>query len=178
MRDLSLHILDVAENSINAGAKNITVLLEENTAKDLLVLEITDDGKGMTKELTSKADEPFTTSRKTRRVGLGLPLLKAAAKIAGGDFKIESAEGKGTKITATFQLSNVDRKPIGNIKETIITLIIGNPEVDFKFIHKIDKQEFIIDTHELRNMSGYINTFMLTSHLKKELNEKFNFINS
>lgn len=178
MRDLSLHILDVAENSIAAGAKNVMVLIEENTPENILILEITDDGKGMTKELTAKADDPFTTGRKTRRVGLGLPLLKAAAKLAGGDFNIISAEGKGTKIRATFQLSNVDRKPIGNIKETIITLIIGNPEVDFKFIHKTDKQEFIIDTQELRNITGFVNTLMLTSYLKKELNGKFNFINS
>jgi anti-sigma regulatory factor (Ser/Thr protein kinase) len=173
MRDLSLHILDVAENSIEAGAKNISVLLEENTEKDLLILEITDDGKGMSEELIAKADDPFTTSRKTRRVGLGLPLLKAAARLAGGEFKIVSTVGKGTIIRATFQLSNVDRKPIGNIKDTIITLIIGNPDINFIFVYKVEGNDFTIDTREMRHVTGFKDTLKITSLLKKELKENF-----
>jgi len=155
MQDLSLHILDIAENSINADAKNIVIRIAEDSKRDVLIIEIIDDGKGMNPEYKEKVTDPFVTTRTTRRVGLGLPLLKAAAETANGKLTIESAPGTGTIVTATFQLSHIDRKPIGNMAETIITLAAGNPEVNLRYVRKRDSKEFIFDTkHFMKNLNG------------------------
>lgn len=157
MRDLSLHILDIAENSINADARNIEIMITEDAGKDLLTVKIIDDGKGMASEMKDTVTNPFVTTRTTRKVGLGLPLLKAAAEMANGKLTIESDIDKGTKVTATFQLSHVDRKPLGNMSETILTLVAGNPEVNIRFKHRKDKSEFTLDTAKFRkriNSSG------------------------
>ena len=146
MRDISLHILDIAENSINAGAKNISIKIMEEIKKNLLTVEITDDGKGMNKEFAENAVSPFVTTRTTRKIGLGLPLLKAAAEIANGKFAIKSATGKGTKITAVFQLNHVDRKPVGSMAKTILSLAANNPETNIKYIRKQNGKKFMFDS--------------------------------
>jgi signal transduction histidine kinase len=150
MQDLSLHILDVVENSIAAGAKNVAIRLVEDTEADLLTLEIEDDGAGMEKGMAAQAADPFVTSRTERDVGLGLALLSQAAEMANGKLEIESEPGKGTLVRATFQYSHMDRKPIGNLGETLTTLICGHPEIDFAFYHKGPWGEGHLSTREIK----------------------------
>ncbi len=138
MRELSLHLLDIVENSISAKAKNINISVEEDLINDRLRMTIADDGKGMNKEMVSKVIDPFVTSRTTRKVGLGIPLLKEAAEACNGSLTIESQVGKGTELQVDFQHSNIDRMPLGNLTDTIINLVIANPSVNimFKYICK------------------------------------------
>lgn len=134
MEDLSLHILDIIENSLRAGAKNVEIKLCEDKEKDLLTLKIKDDGKGMDREMQMRCLDPFFTTKEKKRIGLGIPLLYQSAKEGGGDIKIDSKNGKGTKIVVTFKLSNIDTKPLGDIDETIRVLKATHPEI--KFIYK------------------------------------------
>jgi len=126
MRELALHILDIAENSISAGASKIKILVYENTAEDLLTITIEDNGKGMDAEMVEKIIDPFTTSRTTRQVGLGIPFFKAAAESCNGAFTIKSQLGIGTKIEASFQHSHIDRMPLGDLSSTLHTLLSGH----------------------------------------------------
>ena len=151
MEDLSLHILDVAENSIKALAHKIEIRIQNHTARDLLILEIIDDGKGMDAETVEKSLDPFFSTKTTRRYGLGLPLLAESARTANGDFSIESRPGKGTRIKATFQASHIDMKPLGDMTQTLVTLIMGHPEVDILFSHHIDQAQYILDTEEIKS---------------------------
>ena len=125
MEDLSLHILDIAENAIAARAKRIEISVVEEPREDRLTIEIQDDGIGMDEEVSQKAVDPFFTTRSSRRVGLGLSLMAQAAQEAGGSLRIESELGKGTKVTATFQYHHIDRKPLGSMVETMMTLLFG-----------------------------------------------------
>lgn len=178
MRDLSLHILDIAENSISAEASLVEIRLEENRRENLLVLEITDNGKGMDEEMRSRALSPFATSRKTRDVGLGLPLLAAAADQAGGRLTLESEPGKGTKVRATFELNHIDLKPLGDIAETILTLIIANPGIEFVYRHRIDGAEYVLDTREVKaRLDGVpIHSPEITKFLRNHINKGLNKI--
>ena len=133
MEDVSLHILDIAENALRAGAKHITIRLAQGKQADRLVLEVSDDGEGMSDETSSRSLDPFFTTKRGKRVGLGLPLLAQAAEEAGGKLEVQSAPGKGTKVIATFGLSHIDRKPLGNIEETLQCLKATHPEVCFSF---------------------------------------------
>ncbi len=151
-----MHILDIAENSISAGARNIEISIEENAGRDLLVLEIADDGAGIDAGTVSRVTDPFYTTRTTRRVGLGLPLLDAAAKAANGSFDVSSTPGKGTKVTATFQLSHIDRKPLGQIPDTITTLIAGRPDIDISYRHERDGWSVSFCTRDFRRQLGDI----------------------
>lgn len=146
MEDLSLHILDIVENSIRALAKTVKIRIEENIEKDRLTVEIEDNGQGMDEETVKKTLDPFFTTKATRRVGLGLPLLQQAARETGGKLEISSEVGKKTKIKATFQYSHPDRKPLGNIKETLLALAVGYPEVDFVYEHKKGETIYRWDT--------------------------------
>lgn len=140
MQDLSLHILDIVENSIAASASRIKILIAEDTAEDTLLLEITDNGQGMDAETREKALDPFYTSRSTRSVGLGLPLLAQAARESGGGLEVTSAPGRGTTVKATFRMSHPDCKPLGDIAETLRTIVGGRPELDLKFEYTRDSQ--------------------------------------
>jgi hypothetical protein len=173
MQDLSLHILDIAENSIEAKARRIEIRLEENRGQDLLVLEILDNGRGMDEEMRQQALDPFVTTRKTRRVGLGLPLLAEAARAANGRLDLQSEEGKGTRVRATFQPSHVDMKPLGDMAQTIIMLIMGHPEIDILYTHKIDQAEYRLDTREIKaQLDGIsIQAPAVITILKKDINE-------
>ncbi len=152
MQDLSLHILDIVENSIDAGAKEIEIIIKENIKQNLLVLKIKDNGKGMDKNTVAKALDPFYTTKKTRRVGLGLSMLAQAAKEAEGSFNIKSKKGKGTTVTAKFVHDHIDRKPIGNMAETIIALIAGKgTKVDFIYEHHKNNKNFAFDTRIIKN---------------------------
>lgn len=136
MEDLSLHILDIVENSINADAKNIHIKVEEDEERDLLIMEINDDGKGMSQEMLKKVLDPFFTTRTTRKVGLGLSLLAQAARASGGDIEIKSEEGYGTRVKATFGYTHIDRQPLGEIEETLKILVLSHPEINFVYEHK------------------------------------------
>jgi anti-sigma regulatory factor (Ser/Thr protein kinase) len=173
MEDLSLHILDIAENSINAGAKNIEINIIEDTKNNLLTLEIIDNGKGMDPETKNKVTDPFYTSRTTRKVGLGLPMLKDSAEAANGKIEIDSRPGSGTKVTANFQLSHIDRKPIGNIAETLVALIAGNPNTEISYIEKSDSNKFIFDSNEIKNRikDGQINSPEVLIFIRNYIND-------
>jgi len=149
MQDLSLHILDIVENSIRASARRVEIKIEENPEKDMLVLEIKDDGKGMDEQALQQATDPFYTTKTTRRVGLGLSLLAQAARQSEGDIQISSALNQGTTIKADFRLSHPDRKPMGDMDETIRTLVISHPEIDFLYEHKNGDEFYCFDTREV-----------------------------
>jgi len=149
MEDLSLHILDVVENSIAANASKIVIKIIEEKSKDSLVIEIKDNGRGMNRETINKVLDPFYTTRTTRRVGMGLSLLAQAARESNGNFEINSKVGEGTEVKATFQYSHIDRKPIGNMNDTIVTLIISHPEINFIYEYQNEKENYILDSKEI-----------------------------
>ncbi len=138
MEDFSLHLLDVAENCLAAGADHIEIRIVEETGKDLMTIEIKDDGCGMDQQALKEALDPFYTTKPNKRVGLGLPLLAQAAREAAGGIDIQTAPGQGTLIRATFQLSHPDIKPLGDILETMATLAFGHPDVQFVYEHQRD----------------------------------------
>ncbi len=150
MEDLSLHILDIVENSVAASANKIEIRISEDKKKDLLSVEVTDNGIGMDKETQKKSIDPFYTTKTVRRFGFGLSLLREAAKAANGHFSIQSEKGEGTRIKADFQYSHIDRKPLGDIVQTIITIVIGNPEIDLIYMHKKNSQKYSLDTRKIK----------------------------
>ena len=133
MRELSLNVMDIAQNSISAGASLITIQVVEDVPGDLLSISVTDNGCGMTKEQVEHVIDPFYTTRTTRSVGLGVPLFKMEAEMTGGSFVIDSEKGKGTTLTASFKPSSVDMIPLGDISGTVQLLISCNPDRDFLF---------------------------------------------
>jgi anti-sigma regulatory factor (Ser/Thr protein kinase) len=143
MEDLSLHVLDIVENSIEAKARKVAVRVEERRSKDKRVLEVADDGRGMGPRLLARALDPFVTTKKIRRVGLGLPLLAQAAEAAGGRISLRSAPGRGTKVRATFKLSHIDLQPLGDMAETLSALVAGHPEVEFRYTHITDAGRYV-----------------------------------
>jgi len=151
MLELSLHILDISENAVRAQAETVNITLIEEPQADRLTLEIRDDGKGMTADELLRVLDPFYTTKKVRRVGLGLPMLAQAAENAGGYFKIESTPSEGTAVLAAFQLSHVDRQPLGDLQGTIVTLIMGNPDIHFIYRHRHEQKEYVLDTNEIKN---------------------------
>lgn len=144
MQDLSLHILDIAENSITAGADRIKIKIVEDLNANLFVLEISDNGRGMDKEMLEHACDPFYTTRTTRKVGLGIPLLAQSAKECNGNLSIKT--DNGITITATFQHDHIDRKPLGDLGETMMVLIVSNPDIDFILEHKKNNDSYFLDT--------------------------------
>ncbi len=154
MPEISLNVLDVAENSTRAGASLVTITVEADTAADTLTIVIDDDGCGMTPEQVAQVTDPFFTTRKTRRVGLGVPFFKLAAELSGGSFSIESTVGKGTRVTAVFGLSNVDRMPLGDMTSTMHSLITMHEDTDFVYIYTYDEDSFTLSTREMREILG------------------------
>lgn len=156
MRELSLNVLDVAQNSITAMASLITVEVEEDRLTDTLTIRIIDNGKGMTKEQLLSVKDPFFTTRTTRKVGMGIPLFKLAAEQTGGYFDITSELGKGTEVTAVFKTDSVDFTPLGDMCSTVVMLITMNTDRDFIYKKAVDKNEFVLDTRELKNILGEV----------------------
>ena len=158
MKELSLNILDIACNSVKAGAKNISILLTQEGRK--LEIEISDDGCGMKKETLLSVTDPFTTSRTTRKVGMGIPLIKLAAEQTGGNLTIESyheseyPENHGTVLKAVFHTVHIDCPPLGDIISTVTTLIQGSPHIDYIYSHQINGDEIKLDTREMREILG------------------------
>lgn len=154
MRELSLHVLDALENSVEAGATRISLLIEEDLAADQLRIVIRDNGKGMSQEFVKRVLNPFVTTRKTRHVGLGLPLFAAAAQRCNGELRIDSEVGVGTTIVATFQHSHIDRAPLGDIAGSIMAILLSERPVDIHYRHVVGKREFKLDTAEIRKELG------------------------
>jgi len=150
LRELSLHLLDIVENGLSAGASLIEMTVEEDRRADSLTISVSDNGRGMPPEKLKNPADPFITSRTVRKVGLGLSLLAAAARRCNGRLVIDSLPGKGTKVSASFQHSHIDRSPLGDVAGTLATLIMGNPDVDFAYTHRIDGNEFSLDTREIK----------------------------
>lgn len=152
MQELSLHLLDIAQNAIAANATQIQITAEVREEEDLLLLTVEDNGSGMEPEQAQKATDPFFTGRTTRKVGLGLPLLEMAAQQSGGGLSIHSRKGAGTRVQASFELSHIDRMPMGDIAGTVCALIQCNPTLDFVFTCRGDKGEFMLNTAEMRRV--------------------------
>lgn len=154
MPEISLNILDVAENSVRAGASLIEIRVSVQTEEDTLTVIIKDDGCGMSAEQVRKVQDPFYTTRTTRRVGLGVPFFKQAAESTGGSFTIFSELKKGTVVTAVFGLSNIDRMPLGDISSTIHTLAVFNENIRFIYTYRYNDREFSLDTQEIKEILG------------------------
>ena len=158
MKELSLNILDIAQNSIKANAAHVEIALEQRG--DWMTITIADDGTGMSPEFAAEAANPFTTTRTTRKVGMGLPLFKLAAEQTGGTFSLSShqaaheGDDHGTTVTATFNTAHVDCEPVGDITETILTLIQGNPDLSFTYLYSKDGEELRLNTDEMREILG------------------------
>ncbi len=153
MRELSLHILDALQNSIEAGATLVHLVIEEDLAADLFVITIQDNGRGMDEATLARVFDPFYTTRKTRHVGLGLPLFKAAAERCDGDLTIVSRVGAGTTLRATFRHSHLDRAPLGDIAGTLLSFILGGG-CDLIYEHRVDGREFRFATAEIKAELG------------------------
>ena len=150
MKDLSLHILDIVQNSIRAKATLVEIDISEHPEENKLIIRINDDGIGMNPEEVKKAIDPFYTSRTTRKVGLGLSLFKQNAEQTEGGFSIESELGKGTCVTAIFGLNHLDRPMMGDLTGVLLLLICAPEAIDYVFKHQTPAGEFILDTREIR----------------------------
>jgi len=154
MEDISLHILDVAENGVRAGATVVEIEVIESPSKNRLEIFVRDDGRGMTKEEQARALDPFYTTKTERKkkIGLGLSLLRQSAQEAGGDLEIKSEPQKGTVVRAWFEYNHIDRRPLGDMAATIITLMIGNPTVDFIYKNRYENTTFEFDSREAKRV--------------------------
>ena len=179
MTELSLHVLDVAENSTKAKASLVTISVSVESAADKITISIIDDGCGMTKEQVTRVIDPFYTTRTTRKVGLGVPFFKMAAEATGGSFSIESEPGVGTTVCATFQMSHIDRMPLGDMNATIHQLILMHPECEFLYTYRYDDRQFALDTREFREILGDIpfDTPEVSDYLKQYLSENESEVN-
>lgn len=154
MRELSLNVMDIAQNSVRAKASVIEIEITEDTEQSTLEIKITDDGCGMSEEQVKSVIDPFFTTRTTRKVGLGIPLFKMAAEQTGGYLDIKSQLGKGTVVTAKFISSHMDMTPLGDINSTISILIRCNPDTNIVFTHSVDDKTFTLNTRELKEVLG------------------------
>lgn len=154
MDELMLHILDIVENSISAGASRIEVRIEENSQEDFLALKVSDNGRGMDEATLKAVEDPFFTTKSGKRVGLGIPLLKQAALSTGGHFKIESRPGRGTQIEARFRLSHIDLPPLGDLPGTLLVLVFASEKADIHFSYRKNGKELTLDTREIKACLG------------------------
>lgn len=151
MREIALHVLDIVQNSIEAGATRVAVTVTEDTGLDLLKVEVADNGRGMPPDVARAVTDPFVTSRRTRPVGLGLPLFVLAARQSGGSLTIDSRPGEGTRVLATFGLGHVDRPPLGDMGLTLACLMAANPTLDLDYVHLCGGREFRLSSADLRS---------------------------
>lgn len=156
MRELALHVLDLIQNSVEAGASRVEITVSEDTADDRLTLVVADDGRGMEPRLLREVLDPFVTSRRTRRVGLGLSLLAAAAGQTGGTVEVDSAPGRGTTVTAVFGLGHLDRAPLGDMAATLMAALAGNPALSLCYRHRRDEWEWEFDTDSIERQVGEV----------------------
>lgn len=181
MKELSLNVLDITENSVKAKATLTEIEIIED--KEILTLTISDNGCGMSEETVKTVTNPFYTTRTTRKVGMGLPLLKMAAELTGGNITVDSKpknlfpDGHGTKVKAVFYKNHIDFTPLGDIISTIITLIHGHPDIDFTFKHILDDKTVFLDTRQLRSVLENVplNSFEVIEWIKEYLKEQYLF---
>ena len=152
MRELSLNILDIAQNSISAGASLTEILVKENTTEKTLLIGIYDNGKGMSEEQVKNVQDPFFTTRTTRKVGMGIPLFKLAAEQTGGSFKITSELGVGTRVDALFKTDSIDFTPLGDIEATVSTIVSMNEDKDFVYTRSVDEKEFVFKSADIKKI--------------------------
>lgn len=178
MQELSLNILDIAQNSIKAKASLVTISIIKTTKDKNMEISITDNGCGMTEEQVKSVVDPFYTTRTTRKVGLGVPFFKMSAEMTGGSFKIESKVDFGTKILATYNYDNIDMMPVGDMASTMVSLVSVNSDVDFVYIHKVDDSEFCMDTREIKViLEGLpVNSNEVLTFIKDFINENLSEI--
>jgi signal transduction histidine kinase len=150
LKELSLHLLDIVQNSVEAGASKIEITIEEDFKADQLRLEVSDNGKGMSEEQIKRVLDPFYTTRKTRHIGLGIPLLQEASRRCDGDLKIRSKPGIGTTLQATFRHSHIDRAPLGDLPSVLIAVLLSESSADWIFIHRVEGEEFRLDSSEIK----------------------------
>src|SRR5215204_726116 len=149
MREIALHLLDIAENSVAAESQNIRMDVSEDLQSDLLKVSVLDDGRGMDAKTAAQVLDPFYTTRTTRKVGLGIPLLKLAAESAGGGLTIETESGRGTHIEATFRHSHIDRMPIGDVGMTFLTLLVSYPHIHWVFKYQMKQKDGAVKEFEM-----------------------------
>jgi hypothetical protein len=180
MKELSLHILDIAQNSISAGATLVTIEIKESVKNDSLEISVKDNGCGMSEEFAKNVTDPFTTTRTTRKVGMGIPLFKLAAVQAGGDLSLETKQGVGTKITAAMQHGHIDRSPIGDMAETMVNLVSMNDSIDFVYLHSTDDGEAVLDTRQIREIMQDVplSNMSVLAWIRDYVNENFSEINA
>jgi hypothetical protein len=154
VKEIALHILDIAENSVAAGARTIEITVEEDKTSDRLRICVQDDGKGMDQRKLERIGDPFVTERTTRVAGLGIPLLKEAAEACNGYLQVSSAPGAGTRVEAEFQYSHIDRMPLGDLAGTMLTLVIGYPEIHWVFHYGVNGQTFTFDDEPIKRELG------------------------
>lgn len=158
MREIALHLLDIAENSVAADSRTIRMDVLEDVQDDLLKVSVTDDGRGMDEETARRVLDPFYTTRATRKVGLGIPLLKLAAESSDGGLSLETESGKGTRIEASFRHSHIDRMPLGDIGMTMLTLLVSYPHVNWTFNYEVNgkdgSRQFLLDDKEIKSVLG------------------------
>ncbi len=152
MRELSLNILDIAQNSISAGASLTEIVIDENERENALLIGIYDNGSGMTEEQVKNVIDPFFTTRTTRKVGMGIPLFKLSAEQTGGSFKIESKKGVGTRIEARFKTDSIDFTPLGDVSATIVTIVSMNCDKEFLYRRIINGKEFVFSTEKIKEI--------------------------
>ncbi|MBS3872992.1 MAG: ATP-binding protein [Firmicutes bacterium] len=150
MEELALHILDLAQNSIAAGASEIVITIVEAHAENSLRITLADNGRGMERETLEAVSDPFFTTRTTRRVGLGIPLLKAAAELCEGSMTVESVLGQGTTVEVYFRHDHIDRVPLGDMAATVAAIMAVNPHIEVLYRHTVDSREFTFDSREVR----------------------------
>ncbi len=154
MLEISLHVLDIVNNSVKAGADLIGITICEDKQQNLLSIDITDNGCGMDEAFLRSVTDPFKTTRTTRKVGMGLSLFKSAAEATGGSLSIASKKGKGTSVHVRFVYDHIDRQPLGDMAQTITTVLSGNASIDFLYRHTVDGKDFLLDTREIRQILG------------------------
>ena len=171
--ELSLNVLDIAQNSIKAGATLVEIEVSRKTDEDLLTITINDNGCGMDAEQLEHVIDPFFTSRSTRKIGLGVPFLKQAAEASGGSFAISSEVNVGTRVTAAFHTDHIDCMPLGDINSTIFSLVTTNDNLDFVYTYRVDAKEFTLDTREIREILGDVSfqAGEVSSFLREYLSE-------
>ena len=154
MKEISLHIMDIVQNSITANAKLIEISLVIDRKKDVISITIKDNGKGMSKEMLANVTSPFVTTRTTRRVGLGLSLFKDAAEGCDGRFEIQSEENVGTRVYASFAYDHIDRMPLGNMPDSVITMLMSFGEAELVYVQRYNEREFVFDSREVKEILG------------------------
>ena len=176
MRELSLNILDIAQNSISAGASLTEIVVNENTKEKTLLIGIYDNGCGMTEEQVKSVIDPFFTTRTTRKVGMGIPLFKMSCEQTGGKFTIESEKGVGTKINALYKTDSIDFTPLGDIASTIVTIVSMNADKEFLYRRVLDDKEFIFSTVEIKKILDGVplSEPSVMSWIEQYLNEQHN----